>query len=174
MSMDAIKLLSRLAGASTPGAGASVGASVGAGGAGQSGDAFAALLGQARAGQIETEQVVSVGRAVGLSLSPEQQQRLGGAVDKAQAAGLSRALVLMDGMALVVDVQNRSVQEQLSNQSGVLDGVDGVVSVPPVTWSSAAGGGTGADASVLHASADELLSRLVPGARNVGGLALGG
>jgi len=80
----------------------------------------------------------------------------------------------MDGMALVVDVQNRSVQEQLSNQSGVLDGVDGVVSVPPVTWSSAAGGGTGADASVLHASADELLSRLVPGARNVGGLALGG
>jgi hypothetical protein len=101
--------------------------------------------------------LVEAGRDVQVSLTPQQQGRLASAVDQAQSAGLSRALVLIDGKALVVDVTARTIESQLTDQSGVLDGVDGVVSVPPVTWTSAAGA-TGPNE--MLAGSQALLSRL--------------
>lgn len=44
-----------------------------------------------------------------LSLNPEHLQRLQGAVDRAAGKGSKDALVLMDDMAMVVSVKNRTV-----------------------------------------------------------------
>ncbi|MEQ8833054.1 MAG: TIGR02530 family flagellar biosynthesis protein [Miltoncostaeaceae bacterium] len=44
-----------------------------------------------------------------ISISPQMQQRLQGAVDDLAAKGARESLVLMDGVALVVSVANRTV-----------------------------------------------------------------
>lgn len=44
-----------------------------------------------------------------IAVSPEMQQRLQGAVDDLAAKGARESLVLMDGVALVVSVANRTV-----------------------------------------------------------------
>lgn len=155
MNSESINLLARLSGVSAP-----RGAVQNATGD-SSVDGFASLLNMARSGQVSSDRLVEPGRDVQVSLSPKQQERLAVAVDQAQSQGLSRALVLMDGKALVVDVTARTIESQLTDESGVLDGVDGVVSVPPVTWASAAGA-TG-EAESLMASRS-LLTRLATGA----------
>lgn len=48
-------------------------------------------------------------RAAGIQFGPEQQRRLQQAVDKAAAKGARESLVLLDDVALVVSVKNRTV-----------------------------------------------------------------
>lgn len=154
MNSQSINLLARLGGATTP-------QGVTAHQSGEAGpDGFASLLNLARAGEVSSDRLVEPGRDVQVSLTPQQQQRLAVAVDQAQSQGLSRALVLMDGKALVVDVTARTIESQLTDESGVLDGVDGVVSVPPVTWASAAGATGEAESFIASRS---LLTRLAAG-----------
>ncbi|MCU0689028.1 MAG: hypothetical protein MUE97_04725 [Phycisphaerales bacterium] len=177
MQPSPIQLLSRLAGASSPGGGG-----LAASRQAHATDPFAALLAGAKrlavggndsmsvdpAGQIASERPVSIDASVAgsVSLSPQQQVRLSGAIDQAEAAGISSALVLIDGMAMVVDVGARQISRVLGDEPGVLDGIDGVVTVAPQTWSrlGAAGVGSGPDAEHVStstlASSQALLSSL--------------
>jgi len=66
----------------------------------------------------------------GLRLSTNDMQRLEGAVDKAAAKGARDSLVLMDDLALVVSVRNRTVVtavEAGSGQERVFTNIDSVV-----------------------------------------------
>jgi flagellar operon protein len=57
-----------------------------------------------------------------LAVTPEMQGRLEGAVDKLAAKGGRESIVMMDGMALVVSVSNRTVITAV-DQSGMRDQV---------------------------------------------------
>lgn len=92
---------------------------------------FATLLHRAQAGQIITGREVTVHPTAGVELTPEQLGRVGIAADRAEAAGASRALVLIDGRALVVDIGLRQVVRQASfDDQHVLTGIDAVVQAP--------------------------------------------
>lgn len=161
MNSESMNLLARLSGVSTPRGLMQASQSNQGDGAV---DGFASLLNLAKAGQVSSDRLVEPGRDVQVSLTQQQQGRLAAAVDQAQSAGLSRALVLMDGKALVVDVTARTIESQLTDESGVLDGVDGVISVPPVTWASAAGA-TGETETL--AGSHSLLARLAAAGASV-------
>ena len=57
-----------------------------------------------------------------ISVTPEMQQRLEGAVDKLAAKGGRESIVLMDQMAFVVSVKNRTVITAV-DQAGMRDQV---------------------------------------------------
>ena len=66
----------------------------------------------------------------GLELGPAHLQRLEGAVDRAAAKGARDSLVLMDDLALVVSVRNRTVITAVDAASGgerVFTNIDSVV-----------------------------------------------
>ncbi|MDX2146071.1 MAG: hypothetical protein SFZ23_01010 [Planctomycetota bacterium] len=72
---------------------------------------------------------VNIAPGLELNLSTEQQTRLRQAADQAAAMGLTRALVVLDGKAMKLDVGVRSISDvvDLSN-AHVLTGIDGIVS----------------------------------------------
>jgi len=89
---------------------------------------FGVLLEQARNGQVESGAPVRVPQHLGLQLDQSQNERLMKAMDQADVQGAGRALVLMDGMALTMDVGTRTVTGVVDAKSpGVLDGIDTVV-----------------------------------------------
>lgn len=89
---------------------------------------FGALLEQARSGQVESGVPIRVPKHLGLQLDQSQSDRLMKAMDQADMQGAGRALVLMDGMALTMDVGTRTVTGVVDAKSpGVLDGIDTVV-----------------------------------------------
>lgn len=100
---------------------------------------FAGMLASARAGEIHSGREVTIAMRANVTLSPEQLQRLAGAADYAEAQGATRALVLIDGQALRLDITMREVTEAVDlSRPGVLTGLDAVVSLP-----SAAGAADG-------------------------------
>ncbi|MCC7389944.1 MAG: hypothetical protein IT431_14380 [Phycisphaerales bacterium] len=89
---------------------------------------FQTLLARARAGSLETGLPVTVADGAGLELSEEQLARLGRVVDRAHAEGATRILVMLDGVALDVDVLSRRVLGEADLAGGrVLTGIDGFV-----------------------------------------------
>lgn len=92
---------------------------------------FAQLLEAARSGRFSGGPPVTIHPSSGVSLTPDQLQRLTVATDMAQAAGATRALVRLDGMSLLLDVGVRSVTASVSLAPGeVLTGIDALVEVP--------------------------------------------
>ncbi|HYE02698.1 MAG TPA: hypothetical protein VD963_05635 [Phycisphaerales bacterium] len=91
---------------------------------------FQSLLALARAGQISSGLDVSVASDSGVTLMPDQLARLAPAADRAEAAGIQHALVMIDGLALRLDVKTRTITGQADLSAGPLPGIDGVVSVP--------------------------------------------
>jgi hypothetical protein len=147
MSATGADLLRLLAGSASP--------QVRPGGAPPAGSAggtdFASLLQQASAGQIATGRGVTIGKSSGVALSPEQLARVASAADKALAQGASKALVMIDGKALKLDVMTREIVGQVDlNGGGVLTDIDAVVGVPPVPG---AGTASGAGAPEAHGAA---------------------
>lgn len=68
--------------------------------------------------------------ARGLSLNAQDMQRLEGAVEKAAAKGSRDSLVLMDDLALVVSVRNRTVitaVDAANRRDSVFTNIDSVV-----------------------------------------------
>jgi len=53
----------------------------------------------------------------GIKLGPEQLARIGSAIDKAAAKGAKDSLVLMDNLALIVSVKNRTVVTAMDEAS---------------------------------------------------------
>lgn len=142
MTIDANALL-RTLGGTLSGAGKVGGTTGGVGGAGEKsagGLDFANLLAKARAGEIQSGIKVTTARDAGVQLSDEQLTRLSAAADLAEANGIGRGLFLIDGKQIVMDVGTRQVLgEVAASQAGVVEGVDGVVSVPATAQDGASG-----------------------------------
>jgi len=87
---------------------------------------FEALLEMARGGEATTGRPVIDAAALGLE--PEDMRKIGDAIDRAQAAGMDRALVLLGGGAYEVDVEGRAILGERSlGELGLIDGIDGIV-----------------------------------------------
>ncbi len=92
------------------------------------GVSFESLLEHARAGRVETGRDVHMGDGVRVALSDAQMRRVSAAVDAAEASGAVRALVLVDGHALTIDVGARTIVGCCdASSAGVISGVDAVV-----------------------------------------------
>ena len=66
----------------------------------------------------------------GISLSDEQNERLQSGVEKASAKGINESLVLVDSLAFIVNVPNKTVvtaMDQTETQSNVFTNIDGAV-----------------------------------------------
>jgi flagellar operon protein len=64
-----------------------------------------------------------------IKLSDDQILRLGTAIGKAQEKGIRDSLVLMDDVALVVNVRSRTVITAMNRQENVFSNIDGAVIV---------------------------------------------
>jgi flagellar operon protein len=64
-----------------------------------------------------------------IRLSDDQILRLGTAIGKAQEKGIRDSLVLMDDVALVVNVRSRTVITAMNRQENVFSNIDGAVIV---------------------------------------------
>lgn len=94
--------------------------------------AFADLLVRARDGGVASGRRVSLPRE---AQPPTESQavRLSIAADRAEAAGAARALVMLDGRNLLLDVAARTAHDIVSTSDGVpavLSGIDVAVVVP--------------------------------------------
>jgi hypothetical protein len=92
------------------------------------GPSFGQMLQQAQGGQVSSGIPIRVLRQAGVDLNSSQLTRLADAGDRAEAAGASRALVMIDGMVLTMDVPQRTITGKADTSSTkVLNGVDAVV-----------------------------------------------
>jgi hypothetical protein len=90
------------------------------------------MLEQAETGGVSSDLPNRVSRHAGVDLSPSQLNRLAGAADRAEAAGATKALVMIDGMVLQMDVGLRTITGKTdTSATKVLNGVDAVVTVAP-------------------------------------------
>jgi len=99
------------------------------------GPGFAELLAKAGQGEITSGLPVTIARNAGVELSAEQLARVGVAADRAQAAGADRAIVLIDGAALKLDVATRTISGPADLAPGAVHGdIDAlVVAAGPAT-----------------------------------------
>lgn len=94
------------------------------------GASFADLLRKAEQGQLSSGREVAVGKGVDLKLEHGQIAQLSAIADRAEASGALNVMVLMDGKALKLDVQNRTITAASAAAPGqVMTGVDAVVSI---------------------------------------------
>lgn len=92
------------------------------------GQSFADLLAMEKTGSLGSARGVSVRPEAGVNLSSEQMARLGVAMDRAEASGAQNALIMLDGMALKVNVGVRQVTEQVDiANTQVASGIDAVI-----------------------------------------------
>ncbi len=92
------------------------------------GPGFAELLHAARSGAVSSGLPVEIEPALGLELSSEQQARLEIAADRATSEGAERAVVVLDGKALVLDVETRRVIDAKDlDELGAIPNVDTVI-----------------------------------------------
>lgn len=94
---------------------------------------FAELLKQAAHGKLSSNRPVTVEKGVGVELSDTDHAALADAADRAEAAGLRKALVYLGDKALILNVQTRSITAQADPNSGVLTGIDGVLRASPAS-----------------------------------------
>ena len=64
-----------------------------------------------------------------IELNPNQMQRLEQGVAKAQDKGIRESLVLIDNIALVVNIKNKMVVTAINRQEQVFTNIDGAVIV---------------------------------------------
>lgn len=91
---------------------------------------FQNLLKQAKQGLVRSDLPVSIAKNASVELSPEQTERLAQAADRAAAAGLTSALVVIDGQTLTLDVQTRTITGKFDAAPARVAHFDGVVTVP--------------------------------------------
>jgi hypothetical protein len=96
------------------------------------GASFQQMLREASDGQVSSDRPIRVSRHAGVDLTPSQLNRLAAAADRAEAAGATKALVMIDGMVLQMDVGLRTITGKAdTNATKVLSGVDAVLTVAP-------------------------------------------
>jgi len=93
---------------------------------------FDELLKRAAAGQVRSDAPITLAPDCGVQLSDEQLAKVALAADQAEAQGVSRALVCIDGMMLKLDVGVRTITGKIDpSTSGLYTGIDGVVTFSP-------------------------------------------
>lgn len=90
---------------------------------------FASLLAQAQSGTLRSGAPVTVAPDANLTLSDDQLAKLSIAADKAEAAGVRTALVLMGDQQFVLDVAAREIVGLADASAGVVPNVDGVINL---------------------------------------------
>lgn len=135
MTTTGADLLKLLGGLAAPGAVPSASGSP----ASTGGIDFASLLQRAASGEAASGRPVSIAKGAGVELTEDQLTRLAAAADKAEAQGATRALVMIDGRALTMDIAVRQVTGAADLGAGVLTGIDAVLSVPGHDPAAAAG-----------------------------------
>lgn len=130
MSLDPSTMLRQLgqAGRVAPAGSAAVSPAAGGARAGE----FADLLQRARDGTLASNRPVTIESGSGLTLTEEQLARLSLAADRAEAAGLRKALVMIDDQRVILDVAQRTIAAAAAGRAGVLDGIDGVLDLAGV------------------------------------------
>lgn len=125
---------------------------------------FAQLLEKARSGELTSGRMVSVDPGAGIELDETDLARLSLVADKAEAAGMRRALVEIDGRSLILDVQTRTIVRDASSGDGVIAGIDGVIRVGGSGGSGGGGGVLPPPSAVAGAapSLAQLLSNRTP------------
>lgn len=91
---------------------------------------FADLLAKARAGELSSNQPVTLapGAEASIRLTDDQLARIALAADEAEAKGLRAALVVLDDQQFILDVQSRTLSAAPSDPS-IVTGVDGVINL---------------------------------------------
>lgn len=95
---------------------------------------FARLLELARDGALSSNRPVTLSESAGsVRLSEDQLASLSLAADRAEAAGIRTAIVLLDDQAVILDVPTRSITGPATLEGaqigGVFGGVDGVINL---------------------------------------------
>ncbi len=105
-------------------------------------ETFQNILDKARAGSVASGVQVQATKESGITLTQDQVERLSAAADIAEANGAGRAVFLIDGQALRMDVGTRTVLGPVDmSTTGVMNDVDAIVTV--------AGAGQSATAQML-------------------------
>lgn len=102
---------------------------------------FAELLDRAKDGSLGSARPVTVESDSGVTLDAGQSLRVSLAADRAEAAGLRQALVLIDGQSLLLDVNQRQITGRAKSANGVVAGVDGVIDLGGAKGGAGASGG---------------------------------
>lgn len=93
---------------------------------------FDDLLAKARSGELRSDVPVTIAPGCGVELTEEQLAKVALAADRAQAQGVSRAVVAIDGMLLRLDVSVRTITGVIEpGASGVHTGIDGLITFAP-------------------------------------------
>jgi hypothetical protein len=118
------------------------------------GSSFADKLSSA---QSQHEQLpVELGKGLELELTPEQMGRIADAVDRAEAEGADSAVVMIDDIALEVDVTMRTIRGAIDKDGGINTLIDSIVFAKPAPETSAVVGhhGLSSNPDVLQIIAD--------------------
>jgi hypothetical protein len=89
---------------------------------------FDELLASAKAGRLASGREVSAAYE-GEPITTEQFQRLAIAADRAESSGAQRAVLLIDGRALMLDVATRTISSELT-ASSAMEKTDTAIYVP--------------------------------------------
>jgi hypothetical protein len=115
---------------------------------------FGDLLTMVASGRIRSDRAVFVApdAAIEPPLDESQLERLAAAADEAEAAGARRAIMLLDGRGIVMDLAGRRIDAEARPGSGPLTDIDAAVAVPgdPRTNGEAE---TAGDGAILRGSA---------------------
>ena len=87
---------------------------------------FAKLLKDARGGTATSGLPVTLPASLGVELDANAHERLSAAVDRLEAAGAQRGVVLLDGQAMLVNVGERAVESLVSADAGAMR-IDAIV-----------------------------------------------
>ena len=91
---------------------------------------FDQLLTLVASGDVRSDRPIELAFSPGDELSEEQMNRLAAAEDLAQTRGARRALMLIDGRGLVMDVAGRKLEAELASaEGGMIQGIDTAVYV---------------------------------------------
>jgi len=99
---------------------------------------FDEMLHKAQQGQLNSRLPVKIAKGVNITLSEDQLNRIADAADVAEANGAGRALILIDGKAIRLDVATRTViGEAQSTSTAAMPDIDSVISAAPGNPASA-------------------------------------
>jgi len=94
------------------------------------GVSFQSMLQKAHSGKMVSGLPVTAGPNSGIALTDEQLARVSVAADQAAAAGISNAVVVVDGQAFTLDVHLRQLTGAVQPTDRAVSGIDGIVMVP--------------------------------------------
>jgi len=91
---------------------------------------FEQLLSMASRGQVSSGRQIDTALELNPPLDPAQMERLASAADQAEAAGSKRALMMIDGRSVVLDVQSRTIVAELNaDTTQPITGIDAAMYV---------------------------------------------